>query len=156
VSAGAIGVGCGAAILREGRILLVKRRKAPEAGCWSLVGGKVDFLERAEQAALRETYEEVGVALDLGPLLCLVQTIGVDGQHWVSPVYRASLKGGEPVNREPDKIAAIGWFALDDPPEPLALAAREAMAVLRACEGLKEGSGGPRDEKSRAEKSFNQ
>ena len=132
MSAGQVGVGCGAAILRGERLLLVKRRKAPEAGCWSLVGGKVDFLERAEEAVVRETREEVGVAIELGPLLCLVEMIGIDGQHWVSPVYRAALASGEPVNREPDKIAEIGWFALDAPPAPLAQAAREAIAILRA------------------------
>jgi 8-oxo-dGTP diphosphatase len=134
VSAGHIGVGCGAAILRGERLLLVKRRKAPEAGFWSLVGGKVDFLERAEEAVVRETREEVGATIELGPLLCLVQMIGIDGQHWVSPVYRAALASGEPVNREPDKIAEIGWFALDAPPAPLAQAAREAIALLRSAE----------------------
>jgi ADP-ribose pyrophosphatase YjhB (NUDIX family) len=127
----AIGVGCGAAILREGRLLLVQRRKAPEAGHWSLVGGKVDFLERAEDAVARETLEEVGLAIEIGPLLCLVQMIGIDGQHWLSPVYRASAHG-QAVNREPDKIAALGWFALDDPPAPMALAARDAIEALRA------------------------
>jgi ADP-ribose pyrophosphatase YjhB (NUDIX family) len=135
VSTGQVGVGCGAAILRAGRLLLVKRRKAPEAGFWSLVGGKVDFLERAEEAVVRETREEVGVTIELGPLLCLVEMIGIDGQHWVSPVYRAAIGSGEPVNREPDKIAEIGWFALDDPPAPLAQAAREAIAILRGAEG---------------------
>jgi hypothetical protein len=60
--------------------------------------------------------------------------VGVDGQHWVSPVYCASLTAGEPSNREPDKIEAIGWFALDNPPAPLAQAAREAIARLRAPE----------------------
>jgi 8-oxo-dGTP diphosphatase len=134
VTAQRIGVGCGAAILREGRLLLVKRRKAPEAGCWSLVGGRVDFLETAEDAALRETAEEVGVEIVLGPLLCLTQVIGIDAEHWIAPVYRASVKAGEPVNREPEKIAAIGWFALDAPPSPLALAAREAIAALRSGE----------------------
>ena len=127
-----IGVGCGAAILREGRLLLVKRRKAPEAGHWSLTGGKVDFLERAEAATLREAMEEIGVEIALGPLLCLTQMIDVDGQHWIAPVYRAHLKAGEPSNRETDKIAEIGWFDLDAPPAPLAIAAREAIAALSA------------------------
>jgi ADP-ribose pyrophosphatase YjhB (NUDIX family) len=134
MSAGVVGVGCGAAILSERRLLLVKRRKAPEAGFWSLPGGKVDFLERAEEAVIREIAEEIGVPIALGPLLCLVQIIGVDGQHWVSPVYRASIETGAPVNREPDKIEAIGWFALEAPPAPLAIAAREAIAHLRRAE----------------------
>ena len=130
-----VGVGCGAAIVRDGRLLLVRRRKPPEAGCWSLPGGKVEFLERAQDAAAREIAEEVGLALTVGPLLCLTQMIGTDGEHWVAPVYRAEAEAGEPVNREPDKIAAIGWFALDDPPAPLAQAAREAIAALRGGEG---------------------
>ncbi len=132
MSEAAIRIGCGAAIVRDGRILLVKRRKAPEASCWSLVGGKVDFLERAEEAAKRETAEEIGVAIELGPLLCLTQMIGVEGQHWVAPVYRAEITEGEPFNREPEKIAEIGCFDIAAPPEPLALAAREAIAILRA------------------------
>ncbi|MBV8664337.1 MAG: NUDIX domain-containing protein, partial [Hyphomicrobiales bacterium] len=59
------GVGCGAAIVRECRLLLVKRRKPPEAGCWNLPGGKVDFLERVEDAVRREILEEIGVEIAL-------------------------------------------------------------------------------------------
>jgi 8-oxo-dGTP diphosphatase len=125
------GVGCGAAILRHGRILLVERRSPPEAGHWNLPGGKVDFLEQVESAVRREIQEEVGVDLALGPLLCVTQMIGVDGQHWVSPIYRATIAEGEPVNREPDKIAALDWFALNAPPSPLALGAKDAIATLR-------------------------
>ncbi|MGO8800664.1 MAG: NUDIX domain-containing protein [Roseiarcus sp.] len=130
MSRAAIGVGCGAAILRGGRILLVKRLKAPEAGCWSLAGGRIEFFERAEDAARREALEEVGVTIEIGPLLCVAQTIGPDGQHWLAPVYRAALTSGEPVNREPDKIAAIGWFDPGAPPAPLAMAAQQAIAAL--------------------------
>ena len=124
------GVGCGAAILREGRILLVKRLKAPEAGHWSLPGGKVDFLERVEDAIRREIREEIGVEIALELPLVLVEMLGVDGQHWVSPVYLARLASGEPENREPDKLATVAWFPLDAPPQPLAQAAREAIAAI--------------------------
>jgi ADP-ribose pyrophosphatase YjhB (NUDIX family) len=125
------GVGCGAAILRDGRLLLVERRKSPEAGHWNLPGGKVDFLERVEAAILREIREEIGVEITLHGLLSVTEMIGIDGQHWVSPIYRATIAEGEPVNCEPDKIAAIGWFPLDRPPTPLAQGAKDAITALQ-------------------------
>jgi ADP-ribose pyrophosphatase YjhB (NUDIX family) len=123
------GVGCGAAILRDGRLLLVKRRRPPEAGCWNLPGGKVDFGERVADAVRREIAEELGIGISLGRSLGHVEMI-VDGQHWVSPIY-AAVATGEPVNAEPDKHAAILWADLDAPPAPLAVAAREAIARLK-------------------------
>lgn len=131
MSARAPGVGCGAAIVRGDRILLVKRRKAPEADHWSLPGGKVDFLERVEHAVRREIREEVGVDIVLVRRLGVTEMIGIDDQHWVSPVYLARIDSGEPENREPDKLAAVAWFAIDAPPQPLTLAAREAIAAIR-------------------------
>ena len=126
------GVGCGAAILRDRRLLLVKRLKAPEAGHWSLPGGKVDFGERVADAVKREIAEELGVEIALTRPLGFVEMIGLDGQHWVSPIYEAAIRQGEPVNREPAKHEGFVWADLDAPPAPLALAAREAIARLRA------------------------
>ncbi len=124
------GVGCGAAILDKDRLLLVKRRRAPEAGCWNLPGGKVAFGERIEAAVIRETSEEVGLTIDIERTLGVVEMIGLDGQHWVSPIYLASVVGGEARNREPETLEAVEWFALDAPPSPLAQAAREAIAAI--------------------------
>jgi 8-oxo-dGTP diphosphatase len=129
---GAPAVGCGAAIVRDGRVLLVKRLRPPEAGAWSLAGGKVEFLEPVADAILREVREELGVEIVLERLLAVVETIGLAGQHWVSPVYLARLTLGEPRNCEPEKHGEIGWFALDRPPEPLSAAARQAFAALAA------------------------
>ena len=126
------GVGCGAAIVRDGRLLLVKRLTRPEAGCWSLPGGKVDFLERVADAVMREIREEIGVAIALERPLGLVEMIGLDGQHWVSPIYLATIVAGEPWNCEPTKHEDVAWFPLDDPPAPLSLAARDAIAALAA------------------------
>ena len=125
------GVGCGAAIVKDGRLLLVKRLRAPEAGYWSLPGGKVDFGERVEDAVRREILEEVGLEISLTRPLGIVEMIGLDAQHWVSPIYLAEIVGGEARNNEPEKLADVAGFALDAPPAPLALAARQALKALR-------------------------
>jgi 8-oxo-dGTP diphosphatase len=125
-----VGVGCGAAIVDEGRILLVKRRRPPEAGFWNLPGGKVGYLERIEAAIVRETLEETGLTIRLVRLLQLTEMLGQDGQHWVSPVWLAKVEAGEAQNLEPDKAEAVGWFPLRTPPAPLGQAAREAIAEL--------------------------
>jgi ADP-ribose pyrophosphatase YjhB (NUDIX family) len=44
----------------EQRVLLTLRRRTPEAGCWSILGGKLDFLEKLSDCAVRETREEAG------------------------------------------------------------------------------------------------
>ena len=126
------GVGCGAAIVRDGKLLLVKRRRAPEAGHWSLPGGKVDFGESVADAVKREILEEVGLEIVLLSSLGVVEMIGVDDQHWVSPIYLAEAIGGEALNNEPDKLEAVAWVALDAPPLPLALAAQQALSALGA------------------------
>ena len=125
------GVGCGAAILRDGRLLLVKRLRAPEAGTWSLPGGKVDFGEPVADAVRREIREEVGLEIELVRPLGLVELIGLDDQHWVSPIYLADAPAGEAVNNEPEKLGGVEWFALDAPPSPLSRAALQAIEALR-------------------------
>lgn len=114
------GVGVGLAIMRDGRLLLYRRLKAPEAGFWNIVGGKVDHLEPIEQAARREAQEETGLAI--GRLEFLghsEQIIAADRQHWVSLLYKTDDIDGEPQLTEPDKLSDFGWFALDALPEPL-------------------------------------
>jgi len=130
MSARAPGVGCGAAIVRDGKLLLVKRRKAPEAGHWNLPGGKVDWGERAADAAKREIREETGLEIEIISLLDIVEMIGLDDQHWVSPTYLARAVAGEARNLEPEKAEAVVWAPLDAPPQPLATAARVAIEKL--------------------------
>ena len=123
-------VGCGVAITRGG-LLLIQRLKEPEAGCWSLAGGKVDWRESTHGAACREVEEELGIAVTLGCLLGVLDLIDRGGAyHWVSPIYHADRFSGEPRLMEPHKHGGMGWFAADELPEPLAEAARFAVERL--------------------------
>lgn len=124
-------LGCGAAILRDGRLLLVQRRREPEAGCWGLPGGKVEWLEPVATAVAREIAEELGLVIHRCDLLCVVDQIdAMRGEHWVAPVYLTTEAEGEPALREPDALADFGWFALDALPAPLTVATRTAIAAL--------------------------
>ncbi len=123
--------GCGAAIRdAQGRLLLIRRLREPEAGAWGLPGGKIDFGEPAMETARREIAEELGIEIEILGLACIAETIDLgDGRHWVAPVYEARISAGVPRILEPEKHGAWGWFALDALPAPLTMA---AMSYLSA------------------------
>ena len=59
-------VAVGAVIVDDaGRILLVLRKNEPQAGYWSLPGGKVEPGETAVDAVVREVAEETGLQIDV-------------------------------------------------------------------------------------------
>jgi ADP-ribose pyrophosphatase YjhB (NUDIX family) len=124
------GLGCGL-VLRDGKILLCRRLKAPEAGHWSIVGGKVDHMERAQDAACREAEEESGLSIHSARFLCISeQMIEADRQHWISLIYVTEDFSGEPRLTEPDKLSDIGWFDLAALPQPLSRFAADAVRAL--------------------------
>jgi 8-oxo-dGTP diphosphatase len=54
-----------AVVEHEGRFLIGRRPEGvPLAGLWEFPGGKVELGEKAEQAAVRETGEETGLAVE--------------------------------------------------------------------------------------------
>jgi 8-oxo-dGTP diphosphatase len=126
------GVGSGLVIERDGKVLLYKRVNPPEAGHWNIVGGKVDHMEPAATAAKREAEEETGLAIGDVTFLCISeQIIPEDGQHWLSLIYVARDVKGEPSLTEPDKLSDMGWFDMNDAPQPLSLFAQDAFRHLR-------------------------
>ncbi|MDD2325831.1 MAG: NUDIX domain-containing protein [Alphaproteobacteria bacterium] len=125
-----IGVGCGAFIVDSGRLLLGQRVKEPEAGFWSIPGGKVDFGETFELAACREILEETGLIIQIDRLLALTDHIVPDeGMHWVTPSFLAHVTGGVMQNLEPDKCTALEWFAFDALPDKLTIPTLKALAA---------------------------
>jgi 8-oxo-dGTP diphosphatase len=100
-------------IEREGRLLFGRRGPGTrEAGKWSFPAGFVERGERVEDAAVREVAEEVGLAVDLGPLLGLYSATG---ETVVLAVFLATTASGTPIAR--DDLVEVGWFAPDALPE---------------------------------------
>ena len=129
-------VGVGVLLVDEhNRVLLTLRNRPPEAGFWSIVGGKLDFLETLEECAAREAREEVGVEVSIQSLLCVTDhCLPQENQHWVSPAYLAKVRSGQAINCEPEKAADVQWFPLDRLPPNLTITARNAIrAYTRQC-----------------------
>ncbi len=126
------GFGVGLVIQRaDARVLLYKRVKAPEAGHWNIVGGKVDHMEHSADAARREAEEETGLTITaVRPLGISEQRIEADRQHWISVLYKAEAFEGEPRITEPDKLSDMGWFSIDDLPSPLSVFTKDALRLL--------------------------
>lgn len=126
-------LGCGAVIQRaDGAVLLVKRGRQPEQGHWGLPGGKVDFMEKVEDAVVREVLEETGLQVSIERLLCVVDHFEPAlGQHWVAPVYLArALEGEQAMRLEPDAILALQWFKAHGLPAPLTRSALSGLSAL--------------------------
>jgi len=126
-------VGVGVLLVDEhGRVLLTLRKRPPEAGCWSIVGGKLDYLETPQDCAVRETREEVGLEISLETLLCVTDhLLPQERQHWVSPAYLGRVLKGETQNCEPHKTSEVRWFALADLPPNLTMTARNAINAYK-------------------------
>ena len=70
------------------RVLLCKRNIEPRWGKWTLPAGFMELGETAEQGAARETDEEAGALIEMGPLFSLLSVPQVGQVHIF---YRATL-----------------------------------------------------------------
>lgn len=112
----------------SGNVLLTLRTRPPEAGCWSIVGGKLDYLETLEACAVREAREEAGLEIVIERLLCITNhRLPNEKQHWVSPAYLGRVLAGRAHNCEADKTRDVRWFPLDQLPPNLTMTARNAI-----------------------------
>jgi 8-oxo-dGTP diphosphatase len=59
-------VGVGAVVLRDGRVLLVRRGVAPAHGLWAIPGGGLELGESLQEGAEREIFEETGITIRAG------------------------------------------------------------------------------------------
>ena len=92
-------IGVGAVIIKDGKILLEKRKNEPGKGKWSIPGGLVELGESVEQTVIREVKEETGLEVEKPEHIDVVDNIirdenGEVKYHFVIIDYFVKLKGG--------------------------------------------------------------
>ena len=111
-------VGVGGVLIRDGRVLLIRRGKPPLYGRWVVPGGTVELGESLEQALVREMREETGLEVVPLEILTVFDRIERDGDqvvyHYVIVDYLCRWLGGEALAAS-DALEAA-WAALDDLP----------------------------------------
>ncbi len=118
----------------QGRILLLRRNKAPNQGLCSPIGGKldVDHGESPAQCAQREIKEEAGIDVPIERLhlIGLVSEQAFEGRgHWLMFVYR--VLGTVEVSAQDIREGRLGWFhEVDLPALPLPETDREIIWPL--------------------------
>lgn len=111
-------IGVGIIVIKEGKILLGKRKGAHGSGCYSAPGGHLEFKETVETCAKRELYEETGLiplSIQLGPW---TEDI-MDQKHYISLFTIVTEFEGELQLLEPDKCDGWGWYSWDELPMPI-------------------------------------
>jgi ADP-ribose pyrophosphatase YjhB (NUDIX family) len=118
-----------AAIVRDGRVLIVRRARPPAQGIYTLPGGVVEAGETLEQALIPEVREETALTIAPVELIGFREVIGRDGEgrlerHFVILPFAARWISGEAsLNAE---LAEANWL------KP------EALSGLKTTEGLAE------------------
>lgn len=116
-----------------GRLLLGRRA---DNGQWAVVSGILEPGEAPAVAAVREIREETGVEAEIVALTAVTATDVVyygngDLAQYLDVCFWARAVGGE-ARVADDESTAVGWFAADGLPEPLAPTSAERIARTRA------------------------
>jgi mutator protein MutT len=112
--------GCGGIVLKNGHILLIKRKNAKRFdGIWSNPGGQVEKDESTENAVVRELLEEIGIKTRIKRFIFDYKDY--EGETLVG-VYSGYLveTEDEPKIKEENKIEDMKWFSLNNLPENVA------------------------------------
>ena len=123
-----LGIGAGAVIIHEGRVLLVRNIRGVTRGRYLLPAGRVNANELPDQAAIRETFEETGLRVEIEGLLGVRIWVMDDGEHNYFFMFRAKLLS--PLNDLQPNLTEI-----DD----ARFFSKEEMAALQqSAEGLRD------------------
>jgi len=112
-------VGVAVIVIKNGNVLLGKRKNSHGSGTWQFPGGHLEFNETIENCAQREVLEETGIIiknLRLGPYTNDI--FEKENKHYITVFAIAEYDSGVLELKEPEKCEEWGWFKWTDLPKP--------------------------------------
>jgi ADP-ribose pyrophosphatase YjhB (NUDIX family) len=111
------------------QVLLCRRAIEPRRGLWTLPAGFLELGETSGQGALRETMEEAGAQVQLGPLFTVLDVVRVGQIHLF---YRATMTSPD-LDPGPESLEARLFDEADVPWDELAFrTVRETLRLFFA------------------------
>ncbi len=122
----------------NGKFLMSKRglKARDEQGTWEFGGGGIEFGESPEEAVKRELLEEYNckTIYDIKSLspFNLLRNQNNQKTHWIGFPFLIHINPGEVQINETESVDAIGWFDLNNLPQPLHPGEKYVMASYKA------------------------
>lgn len=123
-------VGICIVIVKNGKILLGKRRGSHGEGEYSTPGGHLEHGESFAACAAREVLEETGLQIGRTRFLRVLNCMTYTPKHYVDIAFAAEWKAGNPQVLEPDKVERWDWYDPHELPSPLFSMVPSAIAAL--------------------------
>ena len=125
-------VGIAVLVIKDGKVLLGKRKGAHGAGEYASPGGHLEYWESIEECAKRECMEEAGIKIRNVRLVRLSNLKRYSKKHYVDIGLVADWASGIPKVLEPKKCAGWDWYDLNKVPYPLFGAIGQTLESLKS------------------------
>jgi len=112
-------VGVGVMILKNGKVLLGRRKGSHGEGEFAFPGGHLEYMESFSDCARREVKEECGVEIDNIRFQFLANVTKYKPKHYAHIGLVADWKEGEPKVLEPNKSESWSWYDIEHLPNPI-------------------------------------
>jgi ADP-ribose pyrophosphatase len=107
----------GGVVIKDDRVLLVRRGKPPAFGEWAIPGGSVELGETLQQAVERELREETGITVRAGEICHTFEAVKRDDDgrvrfHYIIIDLMVEYLSGEPVPAS--DVTEAAWLTSGD------------------------------------------
>ena len=102
-------------IIKNKKILLIKRKNPPFQGKWALPGGFVEYGETTEDAVFREVFEETGLKTKINQIVGVFSDPNRDPRgHTITIVYLLDIVDGK--LKAEDDASDVRFFSVKNLP----------------------------------------